>query len=534
MSQAIKKRDTAALNVERYLRLSKKLTPDTTRESVVVRIARLKNYWADFEENQNLVDKTCGNQNELGIQNVERVKVDEYYVASLINLETFLNSFPTTTPPPEQQNPTNRNEIKLPTINLPTFSGKYDDWPAFENLFKSIIHRNLKLSNCQKLHYLKANLDDEAAELIKNYPVTDLNYAEAWTVFQNRFSNKRFIIDAHLKPLFNLPKHNTETATGLRLLRDKSAEILRCLNALEQPTQHWGTIIIYLLVSKFDKTTHRYWEMSLNRQKLPTYDELLAFLDTRWQGLDSVISPETTNTKPAKQHLKPTIHHAAVNKPQCPCCKSEHYINQCEKFLKMNYSSKTEFVKSNNLCFNCLKSGHSSLKCMSSCCRKCNRKHHTLLHNESQGNTNSLPAAPKPTVSTLARSENQTANVNSNFSSQIAGQVLLSTAVVIIKTDSGQYPVRALIDSGSKASFISKKMARQATLKEYRTMVTVNGIGNLCAGKSTSCVDFTLLSRFNNRDFSINVEALTMEKITSDLPINAIDASEFIHCKTWN
>lgn len=212
---------------------------------------------------------------------------------------------------------------------MPTFSGKYEDWPAFENLFTSIIHRNTKLSNCQKLHYLKANLADEAAELVKNYQVTDLNYAEAWTVLQNRFNNKRFIIDAHLKTLFNLPKQSAETASSLRLLRDKSAEILRCLNALEQPTQHWDTIIIYLLVSKFDKTTHRYWETSLNRQKLPTYNELLAFLDTRWQGLEMVsdVSPESTNTKPAKQHSKQTVHHAAVNKPQCPCCKSEHYIN---------------------------------------------------------------------------------------------------------------------------------------------------------------------------------------------------------------
>lgn len=110
MSQAIKRRDSAAANIERYLKMSKKLPADSSRESIVVRTARLKEYWEDYDANQNLVDETCGSGDELDIQNVGRIKIDEYYnVFALINLETFLNSFPTAEPPPVAQ----PNQTKL-------------------------------------------------------------------------------------------------------------------------------------------------------------------------------------------------------------------------------------------------------------------------------------------------------------------------------------------------------------------------------------------------------------------------------------
>lgn len=34
------------------------------------------------------------------------------------------------------------NTIKLPTINLPIFYGKYDDWLEFIDTFESLIHTN--------------------------------------------------------------------------------------------------------------------------------------------------------------------------------------------------------------------------------------------------------------------------------------------------------------------------------------------------------------------------------------------------------
>lgn len=38
-------------------------------------------------------------------------------------------------------------EIKLPAIQIPTFSGNYTDWPSFRDLFTSIIHKNTTLDS---------------------------------------------------------------------------------------------------------------------------------------------------------------------------------------------------------------------------------------------------------------------------------------------------------------------------------------------------------------------------------------------------
>ncbi|KMQ92410.1 hypothetical protein RF55_7600 [Lasius niger] len=46
----------------------------------------------------------------------------------------------------------------LPRIQLPHFSGKYEDWPSFRDLFASIISRDNSLTNVKRLHYLKTSL----------------------------------------------------------------------------------------------------------------------------------------------------------------------------------------------------------------------------------------------------------------------------------------------------------------------------------------------------------------------------------------
>lgn len=41
--------------------------------------------------------------------------------------------------------------LKLPRVTLPTFSGKYEQWIPFRNMFLSMIHENPVLPNVQKM-----------------------------------------------------------------------------------------------------------------------------------------------------------------------------------------------------------------------------------------------------------------------------------------------------------------------------------------------------------------------------------------------
>lgn len=53
-----------------------------------------------------------------------------------------------------------------PQMEIPTFSGNYNCWVSFKDLFNEAIHTNLSMSNAQKMQYLKSKVKGEAERLI--------------------------------------------------------------------------------------------------------------------------------------------------------------------------------------------------------------------------------------------------------------------------------------------------------------------------------------------------------------------------------
>ncbi|KMQ84650.1 hypothetical protein RF55_17384, partial [Lasius niger] len=57
-------------------------------------------------------------------------------------------------------------------IQLPHFTGKYEDWPAFRDLFQSIIGKDRNLSEVEKLHYLKSESAPELRKILNGVSST--------------------------------------------------------------------------------------------------------------------------------------------------------------------------------------------------------------------------------------------------------------------------------------------------------------------------------------------------------------------------
>ena len=63
------------------------------------------------------------------------------------------------------------------------------------------------------------------------------------------------------------------------------------------------------------------------------------------------------------------------------CTSEQHPLYACQKFKAMSRDEKLSSLRKNNLCLNCLGSGHFVKLCRSShWCKKCQQPHHTLLH----------------------------------------------------------------------------------------------------------------------------------------------------------
>ncbi|KAG8195328.1 hypothetical protein JTE90_028469 [Oedothorax gibbosus] len=111
-------------------------------------------------------------------------------------------------------------------------------------------------------------------------------------------------------------------------------------------------------------------------------------------------------------------------------------------------NARKNFVKENSLCENCLRS-HPRSSCTSSNCRRCNKSHNTLLHEDS---TEVQAASGDPEVA-----QPETTSHFSRYppSRQIT---LMPTVIIEVLNIYGQkQPCKMLMDSGSQTSFISER-----------------------------------------------------------------------------
>lgn len=385
----------------------------------------------------------------------------------------------------------------LPKIQLPTFSGKYEDWPTYQDLFTALVH-NTSLSDVQKLHYLKTSVAGEAEMLLRHIQITDSNYTQAWEILKGRFGNKKMIANSILKRLFSQKKVTNQSASQIKTLLDTTTECLNGLNNLKVATDSWDPIIVFLVSQKMDTESLKSWEEHSHNEdsdKMATWRDLQKFLETKFRTLELITSePSSVRERPqthksfhtmAEESEEDTcqITHARVNSRSCVYCNGDHYMYHCKEFAKQTVEHRQEFVKKNNLC------------------RVCHKKHHSLLHRARETNIQ-----PEPTITT-AHFSNQ----------QPSTQVLLATAQVQMESDDGAvHTLRALIDQGSEASFVSARVVDLLRLRKTDINGVASGVGEGTKIPLKHLVEIKIKSSYTNK--VVNVTAYVLKTISTKLP----------------
>lgn len=404
---------------------------------------------------------------------------------------------------------------KLPAIEIPSFSGNYNDWTSFYDLFKSLIHCNESLSKIQKYHYLKSNLKGEAEILLRQFPLTEANYEKALELLESRYENKRLITHSHITRLINQKKLSVESAKGIRELLDTTNECLSALNNIGVSTTNWDPIVTHLIVAKFDNESHRLWEQKLGgSREVPTIKELTDFLDVRFRSLEAMnMSTLKDNSPKTRQQIKSF---KVTSEPVCVFCSQDHYVHNCKEFGKLPPNERREIAMEKKLCFNCLIPNHSSKFCrQTKSCRVCHRRHHSLLHtatptSETQTAHNALIEDNKEEV--------EDTQVAVHKTETYTNQVLLATAMVRVKDKDGrQHTLRALIDQGSQASFITTSAAQLLGLKRLKVYSTITGVDPDVAMTSKELVEFQLYSAQSEKAVT-QVKAHILKSLASILP----------------
>ena len=174
----------------------------------------------------------------------------------------------------------------------------------------------------------------------------------------------------------------------------------------------------------------------------------------------------------------------------------------------MSHENRLARVRKHNLCLNCLRQGHYASQCKSTRrCEECNGKHHTLLHHGSKVETKSSPEKTE---------ENGNGSIANHHTNGRQGSILLMTCQVIIRApDGATVQVRALLDSGSEASFITERMAQQLRLSRRRQGPTITCIGGSMPQIRSKGLVNVQITDTSQAGKIHPIEALVLPKITS-------------------
>lgn len=453
------------------------------------------------------------------------------------------------------------SKIHLKPLKIPEFGGDYTAWRSFCDIFTNAVHNNQQLSNVQRLHHLKESLTGEAAALIKHITITDANYQSAWELLNNRYDKKNHIVQSLLKTFIDQPKSNQLSASHLRKIISTSNEVIHSLTALGPDYESRDCWLIYLLLDKLDSDTRKYWAENKTSEN-PNFCEFITTIEKKCdametcQLIDRRSTANTSTNSRASTHIIKSFISSTENQPSCCYCSNgSHQMAHCHDFKAASITSRRNFVKDKQLCFNCLQNTHSVTVCKNRIsCHICRRRHHSLLHlpadrSSFHQSSSSNRAPSKPTTSSSSQSlpaQSQTSTTTSErrattpdtaevitltsnlrLDDNLGERSVLPTLIVKAKDSRGQFQtIRALLDSGSNSSLISEDCMQLLGLSRKNARVSVNGMSDVNIGVARGITDLEIFSRYNPKN-SLKLKPYIMNKLSSAIPSVEFNKSQW-------
>lgn len=280
---------------------------------------------------------------------------------------------------------------KLPDLPIPRFNGRPDAWISFLDQFDSVVDARTDLLPTHKMSYLMSALSDEPKRLVQHLRIESGNYTIARDLLKRRYHNTRILADTYLSQILSLPDIGSRL-TGLRAsFLNPLLTSYRCLERLELPVEQWSYILVHICLGKLPTDLRSRFERRYgdDQKNLPTFDQLINFLEEECRHHDNVGSTAVVDAPPSHSRAQPVVRpprHFLVAEsdsrpPKCPMCSSQsHYLRECRDFLNMSPRDRATFVKANGLCYRCLDK-HLITSCARDYrCGTCRRlTHHTLL-----------------------------------------------------------------------------------------------------------------------------------------------------------
>ncbi|KAF2889347.1 hypothetical protein ILUMI_16826 [Ignelater luminosus] len=246
LSKFINKRGTIRGQLTRFESFIGSFKKDNYIE-LETRFKKTEDLWDKFDDLQSQIEIISQEQEQVEYRSI----FENQYFAVVSQGKMLLEESKSTPIPAPQILGTNSvigerskpptSEPRLPPIDLPQFSGAYEQWFSFVDNLEALVNRNGNVAEVHKFDYLQRCLKGEARQVIEALDVTAANYSTAWNLLRERFENKRLIVDKHIQGILSLPTIKQESASSVWAFLDTIQKNMRSLQALEINTSSTNT-----------------------------------------------------------------------------------------------------------------------------------------------------------------------------------------------------------------------------------------------------------------------------------------------------
>ncbi|UYV67038.1 hypothetical protein LAZ67_4003743 [Cordylochernes scorpioides] len=451
------------------------------------------------------------------LDNINKIKENiENYMIALVDFDEHESHIP-------MYKEANKDitEIQSTLLNyLELKESDLDQWLDFKTTFEDTIINNSSLNNIQKFKYLQSSLSGDAASIIKGFSLTPDTFDKAWLALNERYHCTRDLAYKYCNNILNIKYIKVTNSRNIIELIDTVKLNLRNLELLGINEEQLGNMLLTtFILKKIDSNMNKDFELSLKENTFPTLQDLLTFLEKHRKGLDhingKIYQKEDNVTKTFKTYQVNT------NIIKCTYCNSSHKLGTCQEFAKLSLDDRIKFVRSKNLCINCLGVNHYANNCkITSTCKVCNRKHHTTLHHYNyQRRQGPISTTEHQANTSVEQNQHQTVNhtVLSNNTSILETNIFLSTALIkVFNPNNDELMCRALIDSGAQKSLITKTLADKLNITQEHTKVKISGFNTTMQSQVNKIIKVKLSSIYDH--FKFETKALIVKDLSNKIP----------------
>ncbi|KAL6735306.1 hypothetical protein Aduo_005761 [Ancylostoma duodenale] len=256
-------------------------------------------------------------------------------------------------PPRRRSDQSQTSHPPLPSLQVPSFSGKTWEWENFWQLFRYNIH-DQPISNFAKFNYLLKALSGEIQEAMGRFQIWERGYEEAVAWLQDRFGKEDVIVEQLYAKLEKLRADGRSTRDQRKLLEQISTTMTQ-LASKGQDVKY-----MQLLNQIFKKFAEEIQTKALKRRtKLQSAgmwtwqkfrDDLEGIISTR-ECMEETQTLNAEIQRDWKQREGIKVPVSNTRSSTCFYCqKSNHKPVECRI---VPFHERTAFMIRNNLCRNC-------------------------------------------------------------------------------------------------------------------------------------------------------------------------------------